>query len=177
MRSRHPLRGRRAPSPPPWSVVAVALAVALLSLAVAAAALLLPHPSVARAAQDRRDALEAAHARTLALTSYDHRRLDEDFAAVRETATGAFAEDYADTTARLRATFEQMQAVATADVVGAGLDSVEVGDDGRLRAVAVVAVDQVIRTAGEPPRTERNRLRMVLVRMDGTWLVEQVRRL
>ena len=43
--------------------------------------------------------------------------------------------------------------------------------------VAVVAVDQVIRTRGAQPRTERNRLRMTLVRPDATWLVERVERL
>jgi hypothetical protein len=32
-------------------------------------------------------------------------------------------------------------------------------------------------TAGQPARTEANRLRMALVRRDGSWLVERVERL
>ena len=125
----------------------------------------------------RASALEAARERTVALTSYDHRRLDEDFAAVLETATGDFAQEYRRTTAQLRDAFVQQRAVAEAQVVAVGLESADVDGNGPDRAVAVVAVDQVIRTAGAAPRTERNRLRMELVRREGTWLVQRVERL
>lgn len=161
---------------PPWSVVAVALAIAVVSLGVAATALL-----VRTSGSDddalRRSALEAARERTVTLTTYDHRRLDEDFAAVLDTATGDFEADYRSTTGQLRGTFVQTKAVAEGEVVAAGLESLEDPDDGPLRAVAVVAVDQVITTAGAAPRTERNRLRMELVRPDDRWLVSRVRRL
>jgi len=158
-------------------VVAVAVAVALVSLGVALAALLLEDPGAARADRARESALAAARERTTALTSYDHRSLDEDFAAVLETATGSFEAEYRRTTEQLRATFLQQRAMAQAQVVAVGLESAHVDGDGPDRAVAVVAVDQVIRVAGAAPRTERNRLRMELVRRDGTWLVERVERL
>ena len=155
----------------------MAVSVAAVSLAVALAALLLGDDEVQRVEAARESALDAARERTLALTTYDHRSLDEDFAAVLETATGEFEKEYRDTTAQLRETFETTRAVAVAEVVGAGLESAEVAGDGPQRAVAVVAVDQVIQTANAPPRTERNRLRMALLRRDGTWLVERVERL
>jgi Mce-associated membrane protein len=161
----------------PWTVVAVALAVAVVSLGLALAALLLGGSGADDADRARASALEAARERTVALTSYDHRRLEQDFAAVLETATGQFEDEYRRTTDQLRQAFLEQRAVAEAQVVAAGLESAEVDGDGPDRAVAVVAVDQVIRTAGAAPRTERNRLRMALVRRGGTWLVERVERL
>ena len=155
----------------------MAVAVAVVSLAVALAALLLDDPAAARAERARASALEAARERTTTLTSYDHRRLDEDFAAVLETATGEFEAEYRRTTDQLRQTFLQRRAVAEAQVVAAGLETADVDGEGADRAVAVVAVDQVIRTAGAAPRTERNRLRMELVRPKSTWLVQRVERL
>jgi Mce-associated membrane protein len=155
----------------------VAVAVAAVSLATALAVLLLRGDGAQGDVAVRESALAAARERTLALTTYDHRSLDQDFAAVLETATGEFATEYLRTTAQLRGTFEQTRAVAVAEVVGAGLESADVDGEGPPRAVAVVAVDQVIQTANAPPRTERNRLRMTLQRRGGTWLVERVERL
>ena len=156
------------------------MAVAAVSLAVALAALLLGDDRADRAdrlAEVRAGALDAARERTLALTTYDHRSLDRDFAAVLADATGEFETDYLRTTSQLRRTFEQTRAVAVGEVVGAGLESADLAGDGPQRAVAIVAVDQVITTTGAPPRTERNRLRMTLLRRDGRWLVERVERL
>ncbi len=161
----------------PWSVVVVALAVALVSLGLALAAFLLGDRATDREERARASALQAARERTTTLTSYDHRRLDEDFAAVLETATGDFKAEYEKTTMQLEEAFVQQRAVAVAEVVAAGLEESDVDGDGVDTAVAVVAVDQVITTQGQPARTERNRLRMELVRPDGTWLVRKVERL
>lgn len=161
----------------PWAVVVVALAVAVVSLGLAAASLLLGDPASERADRARESALQAARERTTTLTSYDHRRLEKDFAAVLETATGEFEAEYRKTTEQLEQTFVQQKAVAVAEVVAAGLERADVDGEGEDTAVAVVAVDQVITTAGRPARTERNRLRMELVRPDGTWLVRKVQRL
>ena len=159
---------------PPWVVVIVALALAAVSLVAAAAALLVGSGGDdGRAiAAARSSALQAATERTTELTSYDHRTLDADTARVLATATGEFKADYTATSAQLRPAFVSTQAVATAKVVAAGLESASAD-----RAVAIVAVDQVITTRGMSSRTERNRLRMTLVRPDRTWLVERVERL
>lgn len=160
----------------PWPALAVAIAVAVIAVAVAAAALSRPE-SAADVEAVRTSALEAARERTTALTSYDHRTLEQDMARVLETATGEFEDDYRSTTAQLSGTFRQTEAVATSTVVAAGLEELETPADGPVRAVVVVAVDQVIRTKGAAARTERNRLRMELVRPEGTWLVSSVERL
>lgn len=150
------------------------MAVALLSLAVATASLLLSPPDAGTA---RAEALEAARERGTRLTTYDHRTLDADFAAVLETATGEFEDEYRSTTEQLRPAFVETRAVAAGEVVAAGIESAELEGDGPGRVVVVLAVDQVITTTGAPARTERNRIRMTLVRPADTWLVEKVQRL
>lgn len=156
---------------PSWWLVSVPLALAVVSLAVLVGALRLGPTAgtVGETEPLRRAALQAARERTVAVTSYDHRRLDEDFAGVLATATGQFAEDYRNTSEELRPELVADQAVATTSVVAAGLESFAPG-----RAVAVVAVNQVISIKDAPPRTERNRIRMTLVRPADSWLVERV---
>ncbi len=160
-------------------MVALTIAVALASVAVAAV-VLVTHPRTAATpaggneAELRRAALDAARAATVGLTSYNHRTLDQDFARVSAIAVGDFAKEYAETSAALRPTLEQTQAVATSQVPAVGIEDLQANP---VRVVAVVAVDQVIQTAGAEPRTELNRLRMTLVRPEQTWLVEKVQRL
>lgn len=172
-----PPQRRRPQARPGWSVVLVSLAVAVVSLAAAVVSLLTGGSEATGLEEVRQSALDAARERTDALTTYDHRTLDEDVAEVLRTATGEFERDYRRTAAELRPTFLQTKAIAQADVVGAGIEVLEVPDDGPARAVAVVAVDQVITTVGAPRRVERNRLRMELVRPQDTWLVARVERL
>jgi hypothetical protein len=162
-------------------VVAAALGVALAAVAVAAAILLTSGtagtpaaPVGAADAELRRSALDAARAATVSITSYDHSKLDEDFGRVRAVAVGDFAKEYEESTAKLRPALEQSQAVATGEVPAAGIEELTTDP---VRAVVVVAVDQVIRTADAAPRTELNRLRMTLVRPEQTWLIEKVQRL
>ncbi len=162
--------GTRTRSRPPWSYVYAALGLAALALALAVGALATVGGGGSE--QDRKGALEATRERTLALTSYDYRKLDEDFSGVLATSTGSFSQEYAKATADLRASFTAAESVATSQVVAAGLESFESD-----RAVAVVAVDQQIAAKGAQARVERNRLRMTLVRGKDTWLVEKVERL
>jgi Mce-associated membrane protein len=165
--------GSRTRSRPPWSYVYAALALAALSLALAVGAVATGTTLGGGGSEgDRAAALEATRQRTVALTSYDYRKLDQDFGGVLATATGSFSEEYAKATAELKASFAATESVATSQVVAAGLESFEPD-----RAVAVVAVDQQISAKGAQPRIERNRLRMTLVRGKDTWLVEKVERL
>ena len=166
----------------PRLVVLLSLAFGVLCLAAAAAFVLTERgeaeqQSVQQAAAVRLAATEAARQRTEALTSYDYRTLEDDTAGVLRTATGEFEQEYAETVQKLRDTFVQSEAVATSKVLAVGIEGEVAVADAGPRAVAVVAVDQVIDTAGAPPRTERNRLRMTLVRPADTWLVASVERL
>lgn len=156
---------RRRPS---WGLLTAALLVALLSL-VAVAVLLFARPS-----DDdlRASALDAARTYTTSITTYDASTLAADIERVQRVATGDFKQEYEQTIEQLRPQIEQQKTVAVGNVVAAGVETLE--DD---RASVVVAVDQNITTAGQPARTEANRLRMVLVRRNGSWLVERVERL
>lgn len=166
---------RPLPSPararPPWSYVYFALGLAAFSLALAVGALA-TGTTVGGGDGDRQSAIDAARERTVALTSYDFRRLDQDFAAVLATSTGPFSQEYATATGQLRESFTASESVATATVLAVGIEAFEAD-----RAVTVVAVDQVIQSKGAQPRTERNRLRMTMVRSGDRWLVEEVERL
>lgn len=148
------------------------MAVAAIALA---GSLLLTRPED-RSVEDqlRREALEAARAAAISLTTYDHRTLDEDFARVAGQSTGEFKEEYAETSAELRPALEQSQAVATAEVPAVGVETLSTDP---VEVVLVVAVDQTITTAGAEPRTEYNRIRMTLRRTDQAWLVAGVERL
>lgn len=178
-----PRQERRTRQGAPWLVVVLSVVFGLLCLAAAAAIVLSDRTKtavsreVAEMVDQRASALEAARERTATLTTYDHRTLDADVQAVLATATGDFEEEYTQTVQGLRETFVQTQAVAKGTVVAAGLEGEVVSGEQGPRAVAVVAVDQVITTAGTAPRTERNRLRMELVRPEDTWLVAEVERL
>ncbi len=148
----------------------MAVGVAVLALLTATAVLLMrPADPLA---DTRASALAAVKVRTAAVTSYDAATLDSDVAAVLKTAVEPFATSYTEATRELRTTLQTTKAKAAGSVVAAGLESVS-----QDRAVAVVAVDQVIQAAGQQPRRERNRLRMTLVRPRDTWLVERVERL
>jgi hypothetical protein len=57
-------------------------------------------------------------------------------------------------------------------VVGAGLEELGGGT-----ATVLVVVNQEILTPDAQARTEANRLRMVLQRSDGRWLIQDVQRL
>lgn len=167
----HSEPARPARARPSWWLVSVPLALAVVSLAVLVGALRLG-PTVGTVGETeplRRAALQAARERAVAVTSYDHRRLEKDFAGVLATATGQFAEDYRNTSEELRPELVADEAVATTTVVAVGLESFAPD-----RAVAVVAVNQLISVRNAPPRPERNRIRMTLVRPADRWLVERV---
>jgi len=161
-------KGRPPRRRPPWWVVVAALLVAVVAVAAAIGVALRPGDDAVR-----ESALTAARTYTTSLTTYDYRALDADFARVKKVATGDFAAEYDKTSGELRPSLVSNQAVATSTVVGAGIERLQ-GEE----ATVLVAVNQQITTSAAPtPRGEANRLRMVLVRQNGNWLVSKVERL
>ncbi len=148
-------------------VVFAALVVAVVC-ATALAVTLLARPSDTEL---RDSALVAARTYTASLTTYNAGTLDEDIARVKRVATGQFAEEYDETISSLLDQLQADQASSKGTVVGAGLERFE-----RDEATVLVAVNQEITSAGAASRTEASRLRMVLVRRDGSWLVSDVER-
>jgi hypothetical protein len=142
----------------------------LAVLAVAAlAVVLLSTPSD----DELRDSARlAARTYTTSLTTYDAATLDDTVERVQRASTEEFGAQYAQTIDGLRARIDSERLSSQGDVVAVGIE--EIDDD---RATLIVAVDQQIASAGAPPRTEANRVRMVLVRRDGNWTVDDVERL
>lgn len=151
---------------------ALLLAVALLvALALTAGVLMLRDRGDDRVEQARTQARAAAESHAVTLLSYDHRRLDRDFAEAEKILTGGFADDYASTTEEVvRPTALEVKAVVTAEVASSSV--VRASEN---RAVVLLFVDQTTTsTRLEGPRVDLNRVRMTLDRSDGQWLVSGV---
>ncbi|MGS2618575.1 hypothetical protein ACVCAH_29200 [Micromonospora sp. LZ34] len=123
-------------------------------------------------AADRRDtavrqALATAPAAAKAIFSYDYRTFDDSVANARTFTTGAFAEEYAQTTATLKETAAKQQAVVLAEVTSTGVVSADAD-----RVELLVYLNQYRRnvtTAGE--KVDQNRVVLTLERVDGDWKV------
>jgi Mce-associated membrane protein len=114
-----------------------------------------------------RDCLAVAPAAAAALFSYDYRTFDASVANGRTFAAGAFADDYAKTTASLKQVAVQEQAVVTAQAGVAGVISAS-GD----QVEVLLYVNQYRRNAnitGE--KVDQNRVVLTMRRVDGQWKV------
>ncbi len=148
------------------AVLAAALLVALVVLAL-----------VARGwQQDRdlaaagRDAEQAARQAVVAMTSYDYRTIEEDFAWVDTAGTVSFRKKFTEASAPVRASILALKAQAEGEVVAAA-HTVQTED----RARVLLFVDQTIT---DPERTENGidqpRVVMTMVREGDRWLVDDV---
>lgn len=114
-----------------------------------------------------RDAVAAATAATQAIFSYDYRRFDASVANGKQFVTGAFAKEYAQTTATLKPTAGKEQAVVRAEVSAAS-----VVDAAKNRVEVLLYVNQYRKNAnitGE--KVDQNRVVLTLVPADGGWKV------
>ena len=149
----------------------VATVAALCVLAVLLGYLAFEVRERARADTARTEALETARDAARLLFSYDHTKLDEDFAAGLELTTGEFREEYQRTTQEVvRPVAEQYDAVVEAEVVDAAV--VQASPD---QVTALVYVNQTTTsTRVEGPKIDQSRVRMQLVKDGDEWLVSSV---
>ncbi|WNM38556.1 hypothetical protein RMN56_25990 [Micromonospora halotolerans] len=155
----------RRPRPRPVPLLVVAL---LLAAAVAVAGWTADRRADQRD-QAVRQALATAPAAAKALFSYDYRTFDDSVANGRTFATGAFADEYAQTTTALKATAAKQQAVVLAEVSATGV--VDARPD---RVELLLYLNQYRRnvtTAGE--KVDQNRVVLTLVPVHGEWKVVQ----
>ena len=161
-----------APAPLGWrrAVVLAALAAAVLALLVVAAV-----PAVrvlggwSRAA-DRSAAVAAARQETLNLTTVSFRTADRDVQRMLDGATGAFREQFDQRAKPFLDTVREARVESTGSIADAGVESA--GAD--TVTVLVAATAQVSNAAG-PGATPRDyRLRLVVRREAGRWLVADV---
>lgn len=118
-----------------------------------------------------REVTTAATEEAEAFLEVDHRDMEAVTERVLAGATGDFAESYAASRERLVARVERARAVVTSAtrVVGVG----ELDDQ---RAVVLVAADSAVRDrdTGEDEELRKHRMRLVLERRDGAWLVAEL---
>lgn len=116
-----------------------------------------------------RQSLAAAPAAAKAIFSYDYRAFDNSVANGRAFVTGAFAEEYAQTTGALKQTASAQQAVVLAEVSSTGVVTATAD-----RVELLVYLNQYrrnISTAGE--KVDQNRVVLTMVPVDGDWKVSQ----
>jgi Mce-associated membrane protein len=138
----------------------------LLAVAVAVAGWTADHRAGQR---DQAVRLATAPAAAKALFSYDYRTFDDSVANGRTFATGAFADEYAQTTTALKTTATKQQAVVLAEVSATGVVSAEPD-----RVELLLYLNQYRRnvtTAGE--KVDQNRVVLTLVPVHGEWKVAQ----
>ena len=145
----------------------IALAVAVLVVAAAVGALWLGTDRADRRSADSRAAMTAATTAAQVIFSYDYRTFDEGVAKAKPYLTGDFAKEYAQTTASLKATAQQEQAVVQAQVSAASVVE-STGDHVEL----LLYLNQYRRNTnitGE--KVDQNRVVLTLVRTGGGWKV------
>jgi len=123
-----------------------------------------------RTADAGKAAVPVARSYAKEILSYDYRHIDADIARAKKDATGSFRADYGDTSKLVRPLSLQYHVIVVATVKAASV--VSAGPD---KVVLLLFVDQKTtstRIAG--PKIDQSRVRMILVRSGGKWLVAKV---
>ncbi|HZF90287.1 hypothetical protein [Streptomyces sp.] len=166
-----PARGRRLGT--------LSLTVLLLAALVAAGVLGWQYRQGQVIEQARAEALAAARKAAPVVLSYDHRRLERDFARARAHLTGGFRAEYGRTTkAVVGPTAAKYKGVVKATVVqppGGGAPAASVVSAAPDRVVVLLFVNQVTEsTQVTGSRVDLNRVRMTMGRTGTGWKVSAV---
>ncbi|OBH19559.1 Mce protein [Mycolicibacter terrae] len=104
------------------------------------------------------------------LTSIDSDRVDDDFAAVLNGATGDFKDTYTKASVQLRQLLIDNKASAQGKVVDSAVQSGSTD-----KVVVLLMVDQTVTNTTRPdPRVDRSRMKMTMQKVDGRWLASKV---
>lgn len=104
------------------------------------------------------------------LTSIDSNKVDDDFAAVLNGATGDFKDTYTKASVQLRQLLIDNKATAQGTVVQSAVQS-----GSRDEVVVLLMVNQAVTNTNRPdPRVDRTRMKMTMQRVDGRWLASKV---
>jgi Mce-associated membrane protein len=121
-------------------------------------------------ASAERTATKEASRIAVAMTSYDYRTVDKDFAWIDQDGTAQFQDTFSESTKPIRQLITRTRATATGKVSDAAgtaedADHVEV----------LLFVDQVLKRAGDRKSSvDSNRVVMEMVHQRGRWLVDDV---
>ncbi|WP_174550522.1 hypothetical protein [Nocardia shimofusensis] len=116
------------------------------------------------------EALAAARAYAVTLTSVDSNNLDRDFAAVLDGSTGEFRDMYTRSSGQLRELLVENKATGQGTVLDAAVKSA-----GETEVEVLLFIDQTVtNTASADPRIDRSRVVMTMQLVDGRWLAARV---
>lgn len=120
--------------------------------------------------ESRSASLEAARDFAVLVTTYDPETLDASFAAVLNSSTGDFRDQYAAASDSLRDAIVEVDGSANGEVVGAGIS--KASDD---RVEVVIFIDQTVSNKLlDEPRVDRSRMSVVMERRGESWLVSEM---
>ncbi|MGV0852367.1 tetratricopeptide repeat protein [Mycolicibacterium phlei] len=120
----------------------------------------------AAAEQARQAAVDYAQV----LTSIDSNKVDENFDAVLDGATGEFKDMYSQSSAQLRQLLIDNKATAHGVVLESAVQSAD-----KDKAVVLLFVDQSVSNTQVPdPRIDRSRIKMTMEYVDGRWRASKV---
>ncbi|MDW5325232.1 hypothetical protein [Plantactinospora sp. KLBMP9567] len=165
---------QRGPEPAParrrryaGSRLHLALAVATVLAAATAGTAWYAHHRAEERDSAVRQALATAGPAAKAIFSYDYRSFDASVANGRAFVTGAFADEYAETTSALKSTAVSEQAVVLAEVSASGVIRAESAE-----VELLVYLNQYRRNANtDGEKVDQNRVVLELRRVGGEWKV------
>jgi Mce-associated membrane protein len=160
------------------SRLAIGLMVAVALALAAAVWILFTDLSRLRADETAgREALAAARSVAPDMLSYDYRTIEQDFARAGGYTTGALSLHYRQLARSMASQARKQKTVQQATVTGAGVESVESGDSGRVEVLLFMSMSTVRTPDGEKePRrvVSQNRARFIMVKKDSRWLVSEL---
>lgn len=160
-----PDRGRLVSLARPVPLLCLALVTSLLF-----SAFLLLRGSGDGADRERQELVAVAETYAINLTTYDHARLDEDFARVMDVATGQFRTEYEVAQQSLRELIVKFQGKATGTVLSRAVVSLDGG-----KAEVLLFVDQTVTNSNaDQPKIDRLRMRMGLEKQSGRWMISKM---
>jgi Mce-associated membrane protein len=164
----NPLAAPRATPATTWIVTAGIIAALAVALIVTQLTESDPHFPTA----NQQSALTSAKTFAANVASYDYRHLHQDFTRVEQESTPSFRQSFIKSSDGLTKVLAQYKATATANVLSAGLVSIDASE-----AVVILFVDQkVSNTAqGAAPTTDNSRIKITLQRSNGRWLIDKLK--
>ncbi|MGP4007648.1 hypothetical protein [Streptomyces sp. 4N124] len=160
-------------------LLTVLVAVLLLAGLVAVAVLGQRYREGEQAEQARMQALDAARKAAPVVLSYDHRRLDRDFAAAGDRLTGKFRDEYRKTTQTVvgptAKKYDGVVKATIAEPADGGSPAASVVSASADEVVVLLFVNQVTEsTQVTGARMDLNRVRMTMTRTSEGWKVSAV---
>lgn len=158
------------------------LAIALMTVValVLAAVVWIMFTDLSRLRADERaceEAVAAARAVAPDMLSYDYRTIEQDFARAGEYTTGALSLHYRQLARSMAPQARKDKTIQQAVVTGAGVESVESGDLGRVEVLLFMSLSTVKTPSGErEPRRQvsQSRARFIMVKKDSRWVVTEL---